>query len=513
MNKTLSRVESDTGQTAGPSPRRVKIITVHGTGAGATTATGDRWWQHGSEFGKEITRRLDLRSSRIDLEPFQWTEGPNSEQKRREAGAALLERLLEYEAAESDYFVLGHSHGGSVIYSALVQAVRQGHDLRHLRQWITVGTPFLNYRPHRYIFQRLTSVGLTVFASGLMALLISLTYRAVKNRAGWLPEETVILEAMSYALVFYGMGAIIALFVIESRRRTWFTRREKAAVEEIYSERWLGFWHIEDEAISALYNVRKVAVPIVPPTFLQPIVAVVQLLVVFCIGLYLIYDTLTGKIGGSLLLEAAQAMMNTEKVIDPEAEITLFMIAMMAVSLVIFYFIFGIAHWIMKKALGLVGRPLSSLLNHVIWGSMRERAWGDDVVQEAVWSVGPSPPEFSRSFDPLPDSVAVPLREHSDGHAISTLNKVRLILGMSRDAPPTADLRSEIAESLKWKELIHTSYFDVPAFVDLLAIALHRGGLGEERGGYASDPQILDEMRAWLDREPVKEERVPDPAG
>ncbi|MDW4498369.1 hypothetical protein R5H30_10290 [Sulfitobacter sp. D35] len=511
MNKIQPGLARDDTTRKAPGTRRTKLVTVHGTGAGDTTATGDRWWQHGSRFGEEMKRRLDLEAEAIDLEPYQWTEGPNSELQRRAAGKGLLERILCYEDEGVDYYLVGHSHGGSVIYSALIQAERKGRELRHLKQWVTVGTPFLNYRPNPYIFQRLTSMGLTIFASGIMALAISATYRAMKNRSGWLPEEAVVLEALSTALVLYGFVSIIALFLIERRHRTWFTRKQKQRVEEKYGKRWLGLWHIEDEAISALYNVRNVSVPIVPSTFLQPVVAAVQLLVVFGVGIYLIQDTLTGKEGGSMLLWAAKTMTVTEADLSPGTEITVYMILLMLLALVVFYYAIRLANWLMKKTFRAIGVPLSWLLNRVLWASMRERAWGDDIVQEAVSRVEPSPPEFKRSFDPLPEIVARPLREHSDGHAITTLNKVRLILGMSRDAPPSADLRGELSESLKWKELIHTSYFDVPEFVDLLAIGMHRAGLAQERGSYASPPEKLDQMRAWLDREPVSEEKVPEP--
>ena len=56
---------------------------------------------------------------------------------------------------------------------------------------------------------------------------------------------------------------------------------------------------------------------------------------------------------------------------------------------------------------------------------------------------------------------------------------MRLVLGMTENANHSADIRSELSESLNWQELIHTSYFDVPEFVDLLAQSLQKAGLGE----------------------------------
>ena len=77
------------------------------------------------------------------------------------------------------------------------------------------------------------------------------------------------------------------------------------------------------------------------------------------------------------------------------------------------------------------------------------------------------------------------MREHSEKHAILTLHKVREVLGMTRNSRMAPDLRSELSENLTWQELIHTSYFDVPEFIDLVAIGLHGAGLAEFKEEFA----------------------------
>ena len=68
----------------------------------------------------------------------------------------------------------------------------------------------------------------------------------------------------------------------------------------------------------------------------------------------------------------------------------------------------------------------------------------------------------------------------------------------SRDYASAPDLKTEWNEALKWKELIHTSYFDVPEFIDLLAIGMNPAGLGDLRDGFQSDESARAEMVDWL---------------
>ena len=97
--------------------------------------------------------------------------------------------------------------------------------------------------------------------------------------------------------------------------------------------------------------------------------------------------------------------------------------------------------------------------------------------------------------------MALPLRKHSERHAIVALHKVREVLGMTRDSPATGDLRAQLSENLQWQELIHTAYFDVPEFIDLVALGLRRAGLGElEEGAALTAPD--DELVAWLEGAP-----------
>jgi hypothetical protein len=93
------------------------IIAVHGTFA-TGPEEGEGWWQRGGALDRDIRELVEADDSRLDFAPHVW-DGQNSETSRRAAGQALLQRLAALEQKGEKYCLIGHSHGGSVIASAL----------------------------------------------------------------------------------------------------------------------------------------------------------------------------------------------------------------------------------------------------------------------------------------------------------------------------------------------------------------------------------------------------------
>jgi hypothetical protein len=183
------------------------VILVHGTFATSPAEDGPSWWQRDSEHWRWLARHLppgvELPGASVRL--FTW-DGRNSQISRLHAANRLLALLLELERQGRGYHLVGHSHGGSVIWEALISAevtrrhgtvyaelrralnddtVRLGgppivrlrddefapgyvkYKTRHLprtseyaavepliglpglRSWTTVGTPFTRYLPVR----------------------------------------------------------------------------------------------------------------------------------------------------------------------------------------------------------------------------------------------------------------------------------------------------------------------------------------------------------------------------
>ena len=476
----------------------VKLITVHGTGAGDTSPTGDKWWQLGSAFLDEFGKRIDLDPANVEVVPFQWKDGPNSEEMRRQASRHLFAEVRKLEKSGTPYHLIGHSHGGSVIYNMLLHSVKKKTRLEHLQQWCTVGTPFLDYTKNRFMFQRLRGFGLTVFSSGLVSLLLGIVLLGTFVVL-YLTGETNLDGLANVAMMLTVLGAVtlFALRINERRGNSWFLDSQKQTAHDWYSGNWLGLWHREDEAISALFNVQKVSGNIIPSTFLQPFVAIVQIVIVMAFGILFLLEVY-GVFEDFGMLDTTFDLALGSAELDGVGSLKAIGGLLLALVVVV-----SVITFVLKILAWAVGAALAPMINKVIWVSVRERAWGDDLLKEDVRSIAAHPPEFGRRFSPLPERIATPLKAHSDGHAISTLNKVRLILGMASDGPKAPDLKTELNEALKWKELIHTSYFDVPEFIDLLALGMARGGLGASREGATPTTEASAEMQAWLDQERV----------
>jgi hypothetical protein len=194
------------------------VITVHGTFASGPES-GEQWWQKGSQFESEMRRLVESEDGKLDFEPHIW-DGLNSETSRRAAGKSLLGRLSSLEKEHQCYCLIGHSHGGSVILSSLQQSLRSRVDLSRLSRWITVGTPFIAFRPKTFLFSRLGLLGQTLylsFATSVCLLFVTL----------W---EEEIVEIVS------GLVVLVTAFLFVHTLTSWIKDRSVAASGAILIE-------------------------------------------------------------------------------------------------------------------------------------------------------------------------------------------------------------------------------------------------------------------------------------
>ncbi|MFI4874327.1 MAG: hypothetical protein ACIALR_03285, partial [Blastopirellula sp. JB062] len=127
-------------------PSQDVVILVHGTFAGHEHEEGEAFWQRNSPVWGELEHRLpEGVSLQNNGKLFHWS-GENNERERLKGAKSLLEYLAQFERTGQGYHLIGHSHGGSIIWMALRQASVDGIPLDHLRTWSTVGTPFLRHR-------------------------------------------------------------------------------------------------------------------------------------------------------------------------------------------------------------------------------------------------------------------------------------------------------------------------------------------------------------------------------
>ncbi|MBS0243534.1 MAG: hypothetical protein JSS20_15260, partial [Proteobacteria bacterium] len=244
------------------------VVTVHGTfahstgepsqAADAQRAPDLQWWQGGSTFEQDMRELLDavpgMGSGKLDITRYEWS-GANSEMARREAGKGLFKVLKKLDDQGEPYCVVGHSHGGSVIGWALMEAAARKEPLNGLKRWITVGTPFVGMRRERLLFTRLKLIPKTIFVASFTLLIMFLVYavsQALGQRAlfgGTFPGVLAVTAAMmslpaigSYALLKYWDR--LSLF---HYRRSVIER-----AKDSFAKRWLSLTHTDDEAVQGL---------------------------------------------------------------------------------------------------------------------------------------------------------------------------------------------------------------------------------------------------------------------
>ena len=486
-NSDLNKDRSD----AQPEKKsKTILVTIHGTGAGDPTKDKNSWWQEESDFLEQLGQRLELSPEQVKIVPFLWEEGPNSEASRRKAGKRLYKLLRSYDDLNQDYYLIGHSHGGSVAYHALLQSVAEDKSLKGLKCWCTVGTPFLEYKRNKFLFQRITGwrLGLYIMTFTSFVFALSAYFNRFLNdaRDGTDGAITGALQPEHLPFVVLFWPVVHVFFLVRERRRghakssakrTWFTEKQKKMVADQYFDNWLGLCHPEDEAVSALTNIKDINERIMKPDLLMGLIPMAKLIVIAIVGWLLTHSEISGAgdVGYYILV------------------------------FIILLVLLAILGSILKVFLLLIGAPLAWTINKMVWAEVKTTAWGDDLVKESISKIAAYPANFDAKFaERMPEIVAAPLREHSSKSAIKTLVKVREILGMTinqnkkQNKKGAVDLRSNLSSSLTWEELIHTSYFAVDNFIDLIAIGLHRAGFTELKNDFVSTPE-REQLSAWYD--------------
>lgn len=247
------------------------VVTVHGTfanSAGTADALniGDsptevQWWQPGSELEADLANFVSGTDGPIRFIPFRWSSY-NSELDRRNAGSELLGVLRQLDAQGEPYALVGHSHGGSVIASALIESVAWNRPLTHLKRWITVGTPFVGMRKERFLFTRLTLPRKVMFVASLMLFLMFLFYVGGELISSGFTARN---ERFYTALLFNGvMMSLPILFfyivfrVLDGRELAGYGRGAVQRARDHYADKWLPLCHKDDEAVHGLRYLPKV---------------------------------------------------------------------------------------------------------------------------------------------------------------------------------------------------------------------------------------------------------------
>jgi hypothetical protein len=447
-----------------------KVILVHGTFASSADDCGQGWWQVGSNAYNKLKNRLPAHVSLAsEGSVFRWS-GDNTERARSKAAAQLLKFVEPLEQAGQPYHLIGHSHGGSVIWNSLRLATSRKKTLGSLQSWSTVGTPFMHHRsrspwgPTSVVYMILAAV-LLYPAAKAFTTLASIPYdvatgqlddgviitpddkagvviaiarvpiikslemmgvaftptdagirvgnydpesgQSVANFIFCTLEGWLILGAIVlFAYIMLLLGSFFLRPVTEGLRIGWERRLEQRAFDE-YRQRWLGIWTQDDEAINGLRATMELTVSFIGNLVVRERIFMSDLISLPSRPLY--------------------------RIVAP------------------FY-----NHLV---------RPfLDSMIRQIVV----KTAQGNDRPAAQVVAVSPHPvlAPPAASAPPLPESLRLKIRDQADVHANDLGPKLRVLL-----AQPslTAGLEG-FGQTLSGRELVHTSYFDHPEVLDLLSL-------------------------------------------
>lgn len=447
------------------SPTEHTVVMVHGTFSDNSSDVGHNWWQLGSRTAQELERRLPT-NVKLPAEGqiFHWS-GENSERERIKAGGDLLEYLQELEESGRPYHLIGHSHGGSVIWHTLRMSVLRRKPLLALRSWATIGTPFLHVRTRMgnglsnilsillaliLIKPVLTTSGkilriflapssstwlngsaakqikeITLWDTPVLWMLKQLgePIQATNNglRIGRLStdREITLSEFFSHyegwlfiivALLFIYVLLNIVIFLVTPVMESFRLKGEHLLEDktfDMYGKRWLGIWSKEDEAINGLRATLDLTISFVSRLMIREPVLASDYLMLISRPYY----------------------------------------------------------WLITPVYNTGIQPL---LDRMVRSIVIKKAQGNNRPAAEVVRVSPSPLHSSGDdlFPALPQPLNDQLVNYANIHASGAAATFRKLLATPSFAAGLEQLGSQISG----KELIHTSYFDHPEILDLLTM-------------------------------------------
>jgi hypothetical protein len=579
------------------------IIAVHGTFAHmggepsevAAPGVDPQWWQRGSPTEADLEKLVQSTDGPVRFVPFIW-DGDNSVLARREAGSELLKHMQALDKDGENYCVVSHSHGGSVVSAALMEASSRGKKLSGLQRWITVGTPFVKLRKETTLFLRLTLFQKAMFVASLM-LLLMLGFYAVGevvtatdklSRPNWLYRLGISFGMMSLPFVLFW-----AVFKYLDIRKLYFYRpRNITRAANSFAPRWLGLWHEDDEAVSGLSSVGSIRVNIFHSNFAVPLFSLLSVFLLPVLYFLLLtsptlmngiadylrndfyqlsqYEQYGGKVTSSRsevrklrrsLQRATERLDNIgddlAERLDAEKEVrdlrsqvktareklhvenpnlvpveramrfkrrfleqdgkpcaggglcgggkdiainskllfhivtdeasSLFLdnelwrgrlgiLTRLILPVVMVPLVFGLIAvllvFLVQAVAGVLSRFLSRSLDELTWLEIKRSALGNDTETEVAVTAQPRPFWIEESFPVLPSTLGNHITDYSNEIATQSLGKFRNAIGELAFSDGMENKQQNVLSYLTWRELIHSSYFEIPQFRWVIAEAV-----------------------------------------
>jgi hypothetical protein len=449
----------------------VRVITVHGTFAGASSSEGEKWWQRGSPFVRSLQELIE---DDLDIEPFHWS-GENSEMARRSTGARLARQI---KSSSEPPIVIGHSHGGSAgIQALLLLFLRRGQDCFNLvRGFVTIGTPMLIFRPNRNPFARFDVSGrlALLFAIGLVLMKVG---SIAKDKL--VDSEITTLLGMLKDLVFsvqFFLAALIVLVLSVFGRRNMQRARlfRTNQLFDCFADRYVSLNHSQDEAINGLRSAR-----LVKPKLVQRkkvfVLTFSSLAFVLVAALFAVQIIAIRGATPPPVLESGYQLLETHMILPandlletnlPElSEQKWFRRALSTLTVVPVAAVLAFS----AATAFLTSLILTPGLSGFVSEQIKTQSFGDDGFGESVFKVAPGLDFKTEDVGTLPAEVEQEMITASVEDAGAAIQRLRELLSsgelLTRDG---ADL---MAQSMRFErsELLHNAYFHSPLFVRYVA--------------------------------------------
>lgn len=522
------------------------VILVHGTFAGDKEGSdiGSRWWQRGSETWRWLEENLPPGTMLQEGRLFHWS-GANTQSARLSAATELLALLVELEKQDRGYHLVGHSHGGSIIWEALLssQAMRlQQHlsqslvsalerrrvlvrtdlgmvftgnprepyeqasvafkrlseelDLNQMRSWVTVGTPFLTHLPHGGLFakgwrdRKFSLSGDVVLAGRVWPVHLSATallFSFMCLGMSFIPEADLHQQWIGrLAWVIAGVASWRVVHKVRTRLEVGDSLVDRAKLARStfarFSARWLGLFPPTDEAIAGL----RALCPSGTPDYEQLIMPSAERTD--------IPEPVPPQIPILVRLNAPR----TEFDLVPEVQLSPF----------------GDL-WsprIGKAVYGAANKLVMPWVNRTLAKRLLRTAQGCDIPYADLVYVSTWPVPIRSGITGMPERVAEALENDAVSNAGELRPEIRqLIARAAMDGARLPAVLAHSQSSLAGKGLVHTSYFDNDDVLRLIRdhIADHsqsRGRAGRtvagQRGRYGTGHALTEchgpaDLRIW----------------
>jgi pimeloyl-ACP methyl ester carboxylesterase len=503
------------------------IVTIHGTFASGPEQ-GEAWWQLGSNFGRTLTELVLPEDGLVEQVPFVW-DGANTEVARRSAGADLLKKLVKLETAGRRYILIGHSHGGSVIANALLDAAQARRELPLLSRWITIGTPFISTRKGGWSFSLLSDLEKVLVVALVLAAILffvasNVDYAFLNAAMGnaqpkasptlneaWsnsaaamrlLVDDVLLLQKTSFGLLG-GLALVYALKLLYEARESLTARLDRisdanyARASSLFGNKWLPINHQVDEAVGGLYRLGSIRLSaLVQISSVKPKSLLLALSIlggIIWLGLLVASSGLSPKLTNIPQIIAFYA--TPQRLAGAVVLLGVLMLGSLA-TLAISLFVVWVGRHVYSWS--------SELADRVIQGWLTSRALGFDLIGETAEKVSWSPPFLKRDIEYLPEWIGAELALFKDAADAAVLRALRQEF---HHWLATGGASGNLAAICGLLDLIHTNYFSSPLCVKLLAVAISQSP-GFSPAPALSDDQDYPMLAKWYNRSSAAD---PDP--